>query len=906
MSIDYFEQEISGSSGSKDYFQDEIEGKSKGGMLKNIDNALGFSKAGGQINDMVRTIGTDIIRQPTQLLEGIIGRDIPVEKLGFNPVSYPKSQREVLGGTLKAAAFGLGPVSGGAVYMGGETIGKGGSPQEIAKDTAIGAAGGKLFSKTLGMLHGEPLLNLSPIKNKILSTKFGKYIASKVEGMNINKATQLEDEATQIYREVLKPLKGDLNRVEVIGGKNIDHFYNLAAKEQLPISQVDNKLNTLDAVELVDRKISMNASNLDDLLAQDKRNKFDLNAVRQQALKNIDRREISADEYFTMKKDINDYINKEQARHGRYLNAQQMNDFKQGMWKIGYNQMKPTAKRSARQLGSVARQEIEKSFYGDDTVRILNQEMADYLTLKDLLENAHGRVVSGGALGQHVYGTLGAIAGSKIPIAGPLAGNIIGRNISKAMIAPERMTKIAAQKMAQAERLNPKTHVPELMGSFNPIKEGAKGLPSQTKFLPPAQPEYLRAREVMDNPPNVIHQGTDIPQNPVINIPENLTPEVRAAKSANIKADLEKFKQSGEVAKIRQKASELRTKNLESQLNPILKKLQEEKGQVFSGGEKLPNKLDNYITRKIDDDGIVITGKAKDVSATIYPVPDEKGAIYLDWIESHHKGAGQELVQYLQQKYKKIYLTAKTESGKRLAEKSGFKMTTPAETRKGVVSFNKHGQFEWSSIKPVLDRSGKEVNIGDEIVSTVDGAKRSGIVRSLKGNQAVIYNKNEKRNYTVNLNVADKLGIIGPMMLPGALIAGGAIAGNAINPVKAEAALPSDEEAIMAIIGEVGPYGKEGMQWVASAIRNRNNGVKGIYGGKNPNVINKKYTKQQYEDAKRAWEESKDNDFTSGAKFWFSDADLKQKNVQNIIDKENLEFIAKKGGNNFYRKRGKK
>ena len=130
-------------------------------------------------------------------------------------------------------------------------------------------------------------------------------------------------------------------------------------------------------------------------------------------------------------------------------------------------------------------------------------------------------------------------------------------------------------------------------------------------------------------------------------------------------------------------------------------------------------------------------------------------------------------------------------------------------------------------------------------------------------------------------------------------IIAGATLGNSKN---AQADLPSDEDAILTIIGEVGPYGKEGMQWVASTLRNRNNGVKGAYGMNNPNVVNKLYTKKQYEEAKQAWEESKKRDFTGGASNWFSDKDLKMPKVQKIIKEDKLVFIKRVGKNNFYKK----
>lgn len=124
-------------------------------------------------------------------------------------------------------------------------------------------------------------------------------------------------------------------------------------------------------------------------------------------------------------------------------------------------------------------------------------------------------------------------------------------------------------------------------------------------------------------------------------------------------------------------------------------------------------------------------------------------------------------------------------------------------------------------------------------------------------------------------------------------------AGNAM------AAPPPDEDAIKAILGEVGPGGLDAMREVASVIRNRNKGLKGIYGQNNPNVINKKYTPKQEADARQAWAESKNKKFNN-AYNWFSNADLNTDKVKNIIKKDKLRFIKKKGGNSFYEKNGKR
>jgi hypothetical protein len=130
-----------------------------------------------------------------------------------------------------------------------------------------------------------------------------------------------------------------------------------------------------------------------------------------------------------------------------------------------------------------------------------------------------------------------------------------------------------------------------------------------------------------------------------------------------------------------------------------------------------------------------------------------------------------------------------------------------------------------------------------------------------------------------------------------ALATAGALAST--NPAEASQKSINKEDAILTILGEVGPYGKEGMQNVASAIRNRGT-LHGAYGKNNPNVVGKKYTQKQYDDAKAAWEESEKKKFND-ANHWYSDADLKKANVQNDIKKGGFIKIRKVGGNTFYR-----
>lgn len=154
------------------------------------------------------------------------------------------------------------------------------------------------------------------------------------------------------------------------------------------------------------------------------------------------------------------------------------------------------------------------------------------------------------------------------------------------------------------------------------------------------------------------------------------------------------------------------------------------------------------------------------------------------------------------------------------------------------------------------------------------------------GNKVKLVSTDDKGNFYAHLGAA------GTTLGTAGLVVG---AGNK----DANASMPSDDDAIKTILGEVGPYGKQAMQYTASTIRNRNNGIQGYTGKDNPNVVNNKYTPQQYADAVDAWNSSKKNKYIDSNYQW-SDADLKKQSIQDIIKNENLSLIKKSGGISFY------
>lgn len=80
----------------------------------------------------------------------------------------------------------------------------------------------------------------------------------------------------------------------------------------------------------------------------------------------------------------------------------------------------------------------------------------------------------------------------------------------------------------------------------------------------------------------------------------------------------------------------------------------------------------------------------------------------------------------------------------------------------------------------------------------------------------------------------------------------------------------SDEQAILAVIGEAENQGYQGMKAIACGIRNRGT-LKGVYGLNSPRVKKHKYSENTAAQAMVAWETSDDPDqcrFLGGADHW--------------------------------------
>lgn len=376
-------------------------------------------------------------------------------------------------GGIKGAVTGA---IGGKV-MKGIIKGIGTLPAKVKYPTAFGIGAvtepGGLEEKVAGGTRFTMLsIGKSPTKEE-----FERTLEYSPLGKVAKSSQQRVKEATNIIRNVINPSKEELKNIEIRKGKNIDEYFKLFAQEQLPLNQSsDKKLDTSEARTKINEKIDKLNPILEDLLKSDSSKRFDLEKLRIIAKRELREKIKNDTEFKSAEKDIDEFINDTTEVRGRYLNGEELNNFKQGMWSLGYNMMRPTAQSNARKLGFIAKEMIEKG-YPDYKVKQLNDTIGKYITLKNILENSHGRVIKGGRLGKYFGHTIGAIAGSYIPVAGTLGGAYLGGKVVEYIQNPQRLAQKAANiykrtmgKSGKIESFKVEEDIPTISKSELPIK----------------------------------------------------------------------------------------------------------------------------------------------------------------------------------------------------------------------------------------------------------------------------------------------------------------------------------------------------------------------------------------------------------------------------------------------------
>jgi len=345
------------------------------------------------------------------------------KELATGQISTPEQAKET---------FKQGAISGGLFHAGGRLGSTAAQPLRGLTQQAsrIGSAAGGAGVAAAMAPEGERT------SSGIIGGSFGAKFPSRPLGQQ--PSLKLRQRATNIYKDILKPSKGEIKKIEIRQRGKIDKFYKLAAEERLTIHKdSQNKIDTTEARGKIKEKIENKSSQLDQILDLDKISRFNLSDIGKRAKIEAQKTIKNAKDLEVAKNEIDSEIISEINRHGTFtVTAKQLNNIKQGMWSKSFRPLEPSSKTNARRIGSVIKETIENSYPNKD-IKSLNRETGDLLTLNTLLENSHGRVVAGGRIGGHTARVLGAIAGAtigKVPLVGPftvIGGSAIGEQLSR-------------------------------------------------------------------------------------------------------------------------------------------------------------------------------------------------------------------------------------------------------------------------------------------------------------------------------------------------------------------------------------------------------------------------------------------------------------------------------------------
>lgn len=284
----------------------------------------------------------------------------------------------------------------------------------------------------------------SPVTN-ILKNR-ANALFDKMEGMPLDLSPVIAKNADE-FRKLINPGKGEIKNIEVVSGKKMSDFFELAAKEKLIINKsVDGKLDTTLARESLMENADAFEAKLDEFLKSDPAKKFDLPSLSKKVKRKLRDDIHNDDDYLTAVGELDRQLTAAVEQRGEMVNALELNNIKRGMWRKGYDQLRPSSNQVARAIGFVAKEAIEDA-YPSGAIGLINQRLGKYYTLNTLLENAQGRVVNRGKIGKYGAELTGALALEKIPVLGPLVGKAVGGAINDFMTNPERITTAMAKKL---------------------------------------------------------------------------------------------------------------------------------------------------------------------------------------------------------------------------------------------------------------------------------------------------------------------------------------------------------------------------------------------------------------------------------------------------------------------------
>jgi hypothetical protein len=265
------------------------------------------------------------------------------------------------------------------------------------------------------------------------ATKLGE-VEKAALAPNVGKlAKSIEENVVKVVR----PEKADWNEV-AYGNHSMASVARRIVQSGAPEVTPDLKMNWANNVSKLRKEIETKASAVDNELASVPPTvTASWTSIRNKAAKSIDEIFSNAEDKAKALQELKEQLAYEKQRYPRATLAD-LNKSKKGMWTVGYDSQRPLRNRVARLIGHEMKNQIEekaaKYMIDLERVKTLNKEIGELSTAIGLMENATGRIVEGGRLGQYfasaIGASLGGAAGSVVPGAGTLIGGAAGAAIA--------------------------------------------------------------------------------------------------------------------------------------------------------------------------------------------------------------------------------------------------------------------------------------------------------------------------------------------------------------------------------------------------------------------------------------------------------------------------------------------
>ncbi len=361
-------------------------------------------------------------------------------------------------GTKGLAKLGL---KVGGMEAGINAIGGAGVALQEEKPTISSVVGMSTLGAGLGMTIGFA----SPFAARYL-TKEGRALGSAL--LKTNRVESATEKVVKGYTQGLHLLQSDFKKVEVKARKEMDDILTLYAEDSVVPEIVNGRLFTLKEAE----RLAQTKKQLDETLVKSLDNfarKNNLDDIATKVKTEISLSNEPAIIKQKMAEDVDTLLNAEKNGLGRnQITDKELHDIKNHMWGVGYDINRQTMSPTARKIGRVAKELIEKNNPNQD-IKVLNELSGKYNVAINLLKDMHGRSAGGNVrswLSRFMGGWIAQNVLQKVPVLGKvsfLMGEFIAKHYDEFLNDPERIIK---ESLKAAKKANIDNEAKKILEKF--------------------------------------------------------------------------------------------------------------------------------------------------------------------------------------------------------------------------------------------------------------------------------------------------------------------------------------------------------------------------------------------------------------------------------------------------------